>query len=143
MLTRHRNTPAHLYRDNTAYFITGAIYQKRHLLANPAMKQELLSLIQLYFAHYGWELQHWVILDNHYHVLGKSSKGVAITTIMRRIHSRSAVTIARMFDDVTKPIWWNYWDYCPRDEEDYYTRLNCLLMNPIKHGYTQNLNHYE
>ena len=41
-----------------------------------------------------------------------------------------------------KPIWLNYWDYCPRDEKDYLVRLNYLLVNPIKHGYTNNLNDY-
>jgi putative transposase len=41
-----------------------------------------------------------------------------------------------------KPIWWNYWDYCPRDEKDYAVRLNYLLNNPIKHGYVTNLKDY-
>ena len=41
-----------------------------------------------------------------------------------------------------KPIWWNYWDYCPRDEKDYLIRLNYLFNNPIKHGYVNNLNDY-
>ena len=41
-----------------------------------------------------------------------------------------------------KHIWWNYWDYCPRDENDYLVHLNYLLLNPIKHGYTDNLNDY-
>jgi putative transposase len=39
-------------------------------------------------------------------------------------------------------VWWNYWDYCPRDEEQYFTRLNYLFYNPVKHGYTSNLHDY-
>ena len=41
-----------------------------------------------------------------------------------------------------KPIWWNYWDYCPRNERDYYIRLNYLYNNPIKHGLVTNLLDY-
>jgi hypothetical protein len=40
------------------------------------------------------------------------------------------------------PVWWNYWDYCPRDEADYYIRLNYLLANPVKHGLVANLTDY-
>ena len=41
-----------------------------------------------------------------------------------------------------KPVWWNYWDYCPRNEKEYMIRLNYLLYNPVKHGYTANLDEY-
>lgn len=43
MLHRHPNTPAHLFIDDAPYFITGAIYQKRKLLQNVALKQVLLD----------------------------------------------------------------------------------------------------
>jgi putative transposase len=75
MLKKHRHNPAHLYLDDHAYFITAAIYHKRPLLAEPALKDKLLELLQGYFAKHEWELHHWVILDNHYHLLGKSRLG--------------------------------------------------------------------
>ncbi|QTA91480.1 transposase domain-containing protein [Desulfonema magnum] len=65
MLRRSDHTPAHLFLDDTLYFITGAIYQKRMLIADSALKDTLLDLIQGYFAKYSWELRHWVILSNH------------------------------------------------------------------------------
>lgn len=141
MLKRHRNTPAHLFLDDTPYFVTGAIYQKRPLLANPEIKGQLLALIQEYFQTYYWELHHWVILDNHYHLLGKSRIGEDLTHIFQSVHSRAGILI-RQLTHCAKPVWWNYWDYCPRNKEDYMTRLNYLLMNPFKHGYVTNLHDY-
>jgi putative transposase len=138
MLKKHRNTPAHLFLDDTTYFVTGAIYQKRYLLKDPEIKDKLLDLIQTYFTQYNWELHHWVILDNHYHILGRSRKGTDLTSIFRSIHSRSAISI-RQTTHCAKPVWWNYWDYCPRNEVDYIIRLNYLLMNPIKHEYVNDL----
>ena len=141
MLKRHPHTPAHLFLDDTLYFVTGGIYQKRSLLAKAAIKNRLLELIQKYFEKYGWELHHWVVLDNHYHVLGKSQEGKHLTNIFQVVHSQSAISIRRI-TDCEKPVWWNYWDYCPRNEKEYWIRCNYLLNNPIKHGYVTNLQDY-
>jgi len=127
--------------DDTPYFITAAIYQKRHLLQNPQLKELLLSHIKLCFNEYKWELHHWVILDNHYHLLVKSREGKDLSKIMRQIHSFSGYHIKQV-THTEQRIWWNYWDYCPRDEKDYLIRLNYLLINPVKHGYSTNLYDY-
>ena len=123
------------------YFITAAIYQKRMLLADPIVKHRLLDLLQGYFSQYDWELHHWVILDNHYHLLGRSHQGEDMESIFRNVHSKSADLIQGL-TRCEMPVWWNYWDYCPRNETEYMTRLNYLLLNPIKHGYVDNLHDY-
>jgi len=141
LLKQHPNTPTHLFLDDALYFITGAIYQKRHLLVEPELKQLLLSLIEKNFQAVGWQLKDWVILDNHYHLLAVSRKGQDLSRILKGIHGASASPI-RQKTRCDLPVWWNYWDYCPRDDNDYYTKLNYLFMNPIKHGYVTNLNDY-
>ncbi len=141
MLTQPKHTPPHLLLDNTNYFITAAIYQKRNLLENITFKTILLELIQETLSAFRWELHHWVILDNHYHWMGRSFKGKDLPQIIGRIHSQSGYQI-RQQTHCAKPVWWNYWDYCPRDESDYFTRVNYLLNNPIKHNYVNNLHDY-
>ena len=141
MLKLHPRTPAHLFVDHTAYFVSGAIYKRRPLLAQPKIKHHLLSLVEETFELYAWQLHHWVILDNHYHILGQSRKGHDLSNIFRQIHSKAAIFI-REKTNCEKPVWWNYWDYCPRDEADYLARLNYLLNNPLKHGYVTNLQDY-
>jgi putative transposase len=123
MRKQSQHSPVHLYADNAPYFITGAIYLKRCLLSSAESKIKLIKLIQGYFDKYEWELHHWVILDNHYHLLGKSKRGKDIPMIIKGIHSVSGKSILED-SKCAKPVWWNYWDYCPRDEEEYYTRLN-------------------
>lgn len=141
MLKKHHHTPAHLYLDKTEYFITAAIYHKRLLLAKPGLKDKLLAMLQGYFSKHRWELHHWVILDNHYHLLGKSYYGIDMENIFRNVHSQTAKFI-RQITACETPVWWNYWDYCPRNEKEYLIRLNYLLFNPIKHGYVTNLHDY-
>ena len=48
MLTSHPHTPNHLFLDRATYFVTGAIYQKRHLLLQPTCKELLLQYIREY-----------------------------------------------------------------------------------------------
>lgn len=141
MLIKHLHTPAHLFLDETPYFITGAIYKKRHLLQSAEIKQLLSKQMNKYFRNYGWELYHWVILDNHYHLMAKSRIGKDLSRIMQGIHGGTSVAIQRA-TGAKKPIWWNYWDYCPRDERDYYVRLNYLLWNPVRHDYVKDLAKY-
>ncbi|MEI6333994.1 MAG: hypothetical protein WCS87_05500 [Methylococcaceae bacterium] len=141
MLTKGLHSPAHLFVDNAAYFISSAIYQKRPLLASAIIKQHLIVTIKECLSEKNWLLNDWVILDNHYHFLAISRKGEDMPKIFRKIHVLSAQFI-QMQVECDRPIWWNYWDYCPRNEEDYLVRLNYLFNNPIKHGYVNNLYDY-
>ena len=135
------NRPIHLYSDNDRYFITAAIYEKRRLLADPSLKILVFELIQKYFEKYEWDIHHWVVLDNHYHVIGRSKIGRDMSLIIQGIHGCSAATV-RKATGCELPVWWNYWDYCPRNEADYMTRVNYLLNNPVKHGYVRKLTDY-
>lgn len=141
MLKKGTHSPAHIFIDNTAYFITSAIYQKRPLLKSALTKHHLIATIEACFHEKNWQLDHWVILDNHYHLLAISDEGEDMPKIFRKIHGLSAQFI-QIQERCDLPIWWNYWDYCPRDEKDYLIRLNYLLNNPVKHGYVTNLIDY-
>jgi putative transposase len=135
------HNPPHLFLDEMPYFITAATYQRQALLKEPELKKYLLNCIQSYFKKYQWELHHWVILDDHYHLLGKSQQGCDLTKIMQQIHSISGYHIKQIMQ-IKTPVWWNYWDYCPRSEKDYLTCLNYLFNNPVKHHYVNNLMDY-
>ena len=141
MLKRYGHNPAHLFLDNTIYFITAATYKKRPLLTTHELKCLLIETIKTAFEQYAWQLHHWVILDNHYHLLGQSRKGEDLSKIMKSIHIPTAMEI-RQATQCEKPVWWNYWDYCPRDHKESMIRQNYLLYNPAKHGYVTNLQEY-
>ena len=141
MLKHATHNPPHLFLDDVPYFISAATYLKRHLLQAPAIKERLLELLQDYFQRNEWELYHWVILDNHYHLIGKSRQGKRMPAIFRNVHNMTAKEILAV-TGCTKPVWWNYWDYCPRNEAEYFTRLNYVLFNPVKHGYVTDLHSY-
>jgi putative transposase len=72
MLKKYGHNPTHLFLDDTRYFITAAIWKKRPLLKNHELKVMLSETFKGVFQRDHWQLHHWVILDNHYHLLGQS-----------------------------------------------------------------------
>jgi putative transposase len=60
--------PPHVYLDDTWYFITGSIYQRRHLLRSPGHKDLVRDQLKALVLEFGLQLAAWVILDNHYHI---------------------------------------------------------------------------
>jgi putative transposase len=106
-----------------------------------AVKHILLDEMRRSFSEYAWSLEHWVILDNHYHLMARSRCGADLPAVIHKLHGRNSHAI-RAATACGLPVWWNYWDYCPRDEQDYYIRLNYLLYNPVKHGYASDLKQY-
>ncbi len=139
--SKHITHPCHLYIDDAPYFITAATYQHQKLL-DDELKSQLEKIIQKTFKEYGWKLDAWVILDNHYHLLCQSKHGKDLTRIMAKVHNLSAQLI-KAKTGVTTKIWSNYWDYCPRNAEEYTTRLCYLLNNPYKHGYVDDLKDWQ
>ncbi|WP_457618418.1 transposase, partial [Lutibacter sp.] len=79
-LTKHYQRPAHLYKDNAAYFITASICNHCKLL-DDELKTQLEDILCSVYAEFGWDLQHWVVLDNHYHLLCQSNIGEDLTKI--------------------------------------------------------------
>lgn len=130
-----------IFGEETTYFVTGATYNKRPLLTNTEVKTYLFTLLHEAFQKHKWELQHWVILDNHYHVLGKSLHDEDLSEIFDSVHER-LTTYIRYHANYEKPVWENYWSYCPKSFEDYMNRVNYLLMNPVTHGYVLDLRDY-
>jgi len=141
-ISKNSTRPAHIYLDNSPYFITASIWLHRKLLDDES-KTKLSELIQTVFKEYQWKLEAWVILDNHYHLLCQSKNGKDLSKIINKIHSISSKFI-KSSQNVEGKIWSNYWDYCPRDENDYNVRwCYYLLNNPVKHGYVADLHDWQ
>ena len=83
-----------------------------------------------------------MVLDDHYHLLANSRRGRDLPRVLGKIHNLSAQWINRCHSPETPhhtKVWYNYWDYCPRNEREYNIRLCYLLNNPLKHGYVTRL----
>jgi putative transposase len=130
------HTPAHLFRADAIYMITGSIYQRRDLMCSSARKSQWKDSFLRASALYGWDILAWVVLTNHYHVLVQSPKHSA-TNMSKYIGSLHKYTARRWNDEdhtAGRRVWWNYWDTCVRSEQELINKLRYILWNPVKHG---------
>ena len=135
--------PPHIYLDNTYYFITARVYEGKRIFNTDQKKRILLNTIRVELHKNKYILMAWVILENHYHILFKTKLAFNLSRIMNRIHGLVSYRVNKIEKLQGRKIFQNYWDRCIRNEKDYYTHLNYIHHNPVKHGYVQKMSDYE
>jgi len=80
------------------------------------------------------QLYGWVINNNHHHLLIEFQNSTDLPKFIRYLHGKTA----RMINDKENvkglKIWQNYFETIVRNEKDFYTHLNYIHQNPIKHS---------
>ncbi|MBE2228152.1 MAG: transposase [Ignavibacteria bacterium] len=142
----YNHNPPHYYKKNAKYFITGSIYKKRDLLKSSEAKNKLYEYFIKSANNFNWVLEDWVILNNHYHLMLESPDNPAtLSEMMGNIHRYSAIWINKnvRYDRAYDKVWHNYWDKCLTYERSYFTRLNYIWFNPVKHKLADDAKDYE
>jgi len=130
--------PPHVYLDETIYFITVHIHDDLPIFS-AQRKSELLNLIAELFKKYDYKLFTYAILNNHYHLLLKVLLSKYLSDIFQTLHGSLSYKWNKEDDLQGRIVFQNYWDYCIRDEKDFWTHFNYIHQNPIKHGVAKNL----
>ncbi|MCW6038833.1 transposase [Spirulina subsalsa FACHB-351] len=131
-----RHSPPHLIENQDYYLITAACYEHKHRLNTPTRRQELWNRLFETLTDQGIEVRAWVILPNHYHLLISTVEFKWLSQQLRLIHGR----FARQWnieDCCTGKVWCSYSDRAIPSERHYYTTLNYIHYNPVKHNQVQ------
>lgn len=136
--TNHR--PPHIYEDNQFYFITGATLNHKKLLNTSDRKNLFIKKLKQTLSFYKFLLFAYVILDNHYHLILKTSLGIDLPKFIAKLHGDVALSLNKFDNTLGRKVFYQYWDYCPRSPKedpfkDLNYHINYLHFNPIKHGY--------
>ena len=136
---RWHHRPAHLFLPGTFYFVTARTIRKRPFFHD---HQRLLLLQNALFdavAHYGWELQAWSIVANHYHLIAKAPEDAAsLKPMIQRVHSQTSREVNKLDCQPGRQVWFQYRDTCLTYEKSYHARLHYVMENPAKHGVSAN-----
>jgi len=133
------HTPAHLYTSNATYMLTASIYDTEHLMKTDTRKVQWRDSFHKAAEIYQWKIIAWVVLSNHYHAILRSpgDPGKSIDKFVRSYHKFTA----RKWNDedgkAGRPVWWNYFDTCINDRQEFFAKLNYVHWNPVKHGYVK------
>ena len=134
-----KHIPPHVYLDNNIYFITANTLGHRPLFHTDEKLHMLSGRINVSCREVNADLIAWVALPNHYHLLLKVKSGDSLPIIIHGIHGGSSYVLNTMDNVRGREIWWNYREYCPKNEKDLWTHFNYIHHNPVKHGYVRNI----
>jgi putative transposase len=131
--------PPHVFLDDTWYIVSAATKSRQQLLAPNSHKAFVRDKLKSLLQEFSLTLAAWVILNDHYHVLMRSHRGLDISAFIRRLHGSTAHEINTRDGIRGRQVWHNFWDTCIRSEKEYWTRFNYIHHNPVKHGYVANM----
>jgi putative transposase len=128
------HSPPHPIRLQTFYLLTAACYEHQHHLSKQPRRQELLNLIFDKFINEGFEIRAWAILSNHYHLLVYVSNFDRLGKLFHSIHGLTSRQWNLEDSTTGRKIWYRYSDRAIRSQRHYYTTLNYIHYNPVKHN---------
>ena len=136
-ISEWEHRPPHWYVDGSHHFITASTSAREPWLHAPAATH-LLQQTMLKESHrLDVELLTWVILPDHYHALIRVREGEDLARWVRGVHSRSSRWRNGRDSLPGRRNWRQYWDRLLRSEGDFWSRVNYIHFNPVKHGYVQ------
>jgi len=137
------HNPPHYFVPNAMYIVTGAILHNKRILKSDKHKLLVMDILLERATHWKWDLEAWVILENHYHFIARAPENaLTLEKLIRQIHSKSAVQLNKLDKTLGRKVWYNYWDTCITLETSYYARLHYVHLNPVKHGLAENAEDY-
>ncbi|HPO14620.1 MAG TPA: transposase [Candidatus Hydrogenedentes bacterium] len=142
-ITRWAHSPSHLFVPGAAYFVTAGTSGKKPLLNTPDRLSLVLSAIFEQATTFGWELQAWAVMSNHYHFVAHAPEDAAtLKRMLQAVHSHTARTLNAQDNTPGRQVWFQYRDTCLTYQKSYLARLNYVHNNPVKHGLVQNAEQY-
>jgi len=137
------HNPPHYFVPNAIYMVTGSTLYKKRLLTSNKHKFLVVEVLLERATHWGWSLEAWAILENHYHFIAHAPENaLTLGKLMKQFHSKTTVMLNKLDGETGRQIWHNYWDTCITHETSYYARLNYVHLNPVKHGLVENTEDY-
>jgi putative transposase len=129
------HAPDHIAAGPGTYMITAATYNGIHYFSSPEILDLVLEYLFQFCNEFGWALQAWAILLNHYHFIAVSTENSGpLEALLRKFHGVTSTKINRLQGAAGRKIWHQYWDSKITYQKSYMARLNYVNNNPAKHG---------
>jgi putative transposase len=129
--------PPHIREQNACYFITASTVDHAPWFDTDAKRLMVRDTLKEAVTVCEIRLYAWVILSDHYHLLLRTGDIAPINHLIKRLHGRSAILLNKLDNAPGRHIWYQYWDRCPRNEDEFWRYFNYIHVNPAKHGYVR------
>jgi putative transposase len=137
------HAPPHLFVPNAMYIVTAGTYLKTMLFDSKEKRNFLLQTLFNEAKQWGWSLQAWAVMPNHYHFVARAPENAeTLKRMITSLNSKSAIWLNKTDGAPGRKVWFQYWDSCLTYERSYLARLNYVHHNPVKHGLVEKAEFY-
>ena len=129
--------PPHFEDGVQRYMITGACYEHRPILDSDSRGTVFSRDLLVACGDIAeCDVQAWVVLRNHYHVLLQGTLE-QLRPALGKLHNRTASIWNREDDAPGRRVWYRFGDRRIRSEGHYFATLNYIHANPVRHRCAQ------
>ena len=133
------HAPPHRLSEAGVYFLTARARDQQHLLADDDMKDWFEAKLLELCAEFGWTLEAWCVLSNHYHLIAHSPSGVdgaeSLSAMIKKLHSQTTQELNRRENKPGRTrLWQNFRETHLTFQRSYLARLNYVHQNAAHHG---------
>ena len=134
------HAPPHRLEEAGAYFLTARARGERNLLESDAMKDWFQDRLLLVADEFGWKLEAWAVLSNHYHLVAHSPPGrdggaASLGQMAKKLHSLTTKELNRRDSTPGRTrLWMNFRETHLTHQSSYLARLNYVHQNAVHHG---------
>ena len=135
LISESVHRPLHYYLDNNCYWLSAATLHHQPFFREDARLDLLAQELESSAAIWSVECIAWVIMEHHHHAIVHVANARTLPRFVQRLHGRTARLLN--LDDGTpgRQVWRQYWDRLLRTEGDFWSRLNYVWWNPVKHEF--------
>ena len=131
------HAPPHRLGAAGVYFVTSRTLEQKPYFHTPErltmLQDHLLTLAE----KYGWRLEAWAVLSNHYHFVAHSPTGetsaASLGKFLRHLHGNVSRQINQADGVQGRQIWQNYRETHLTYQKSYLARLNYVHNNAVHH----------
>jgi putative transposase len=133
------HAPPHRLAESGVYFLTARTREGQHLLADDFLKDWFQEKLFELASEFGWKLEAWTILSNHYHLVAHSPPGSDggsqnLGKLVQKLHSQTTRELNRREGTSRSRLWQNFRETHLTHQRSYLARLNYVHQNAAHHG---------
>ena len=132
------HSPPHIQGEKTYFHITAACYEHKSVIGyNLNRMSTFESLLYENIKICVKEINAWVVLPNHYHILVKTDDVFATLKQLARLHEKTSYLWNGEENKRGRRVWCNAAEHGIKSERHFWATINYIYNNPIKHGYVK------
>jgi len=129
--------PPHIFQDDAIYFVSAKTIEGEYYFNTDRKKDVIMKVLVKALDKFNVSPYAWVILSNHYHLLFKLKNGEDLWKFIKNLNENSSRILNEIESKQGRKIWYQYWDYCIRNEKDFFLHFNYIHHNSVKHKYIE------